>query len=149
MINAKKNVCPITTGDLKSVAYLPGEIADLKKNLADLDRLPISSISPAKRKDYAVAVDELKSTYKEQLHQCTVQMERIQAFFDSIHDDLIYDLFRLRYQKNIGLVKIGILINSKYGVCYDAESLRMICNRYIERYNANVTKTKNGKTSTL
>lgn len=132
----------VTTEDLKDLAYLPGEIAYLDREINRLKRPPSLSMSRTQRKDYAAAVAELIRLLQDRRQRCAGQLERLRVFLDSIQDDFTRDLFRLRYEKCMDWLPIWNAVLDS-GLHYEPDSLRQICRRYLERYNRNEAGRKN------
>lgn len=126
----------VTTEDLKDLAYLPGEIAYLDREINRLKRPPSLSMSRTQRKDYAAAVAELIRLLQDRRQMCARQLDRLRVFLDGIEDDFTRDLFRLRYEDGKEWLQVWDRIADR-GFHYEPDSLRQICKRYIERYNRN------------
>ena len=132
----------VATEDLKDLAYLPGEIAYLDREINRLKRPPSLSMSRTQRKDYAAAVAELIRLLQDRRQRCAGQLERLRVFLDSIQDDFTRDLFRLRYEKCMNWRKICSIYCAR-GFWYEENSLRVMCGRCLERYNRNEAGRKN------
>lgn len=127
----------VTTDELKDLAYLPGEIADLDREINELKHPPyLGEMSGSMRADYIAAIRELLKILHKRRRKCVEQLEKLRAFMDSIDDQFVYELFRLRYACDMGWPNVSRIITER-GFYYEECSLRMICRRYLERYNKN------------
>lgn len=132
----------LTTDELKDLAYLPGEIEYLDREINRLKCPTSLSMSPAQRKEYAAAVAELVGILQDRRQHCAGQLEKLRAFLDSIQDDFTRDLFRLKYEEHLEWLQIWNAILDS-GLKYEPGSLRQICKRCLERYNRNEAGRKN------
>ena len=129
----------VTTDELKDLAFLPGEIMYLDREINRLKRPPSSSMSRTQRKDYAAAVGELIRLLQDRRQRCAGELERLRVFLDSIQDDFTRDLFRRRYEMGMNWLQIwNAALDS--GLQYGPDSLRQRVKRYIDRYIRNEAK---------
>ena len=124
----------VTTGELKGLAHLPGEIASIDKAIQDLKRPPyLKDMDLCQKAGCDDALTELIALYQEQRQTCTAQLEKLQAFIENIDDPFTRELFRLRYVRALGWVQIA----NRMSGGNTPDSVRMTCKRYLERYNRN------------
>ena len=131
----------ITTDELKDLAYLPGEISLIDKQINELKRPPyLKDMRTVQREECTAALIELIALYRERRQKCAAQLEKLQAFMDGIDDPFTRELFRLRYGCALEWGQVS-RITTEHGFYYADESLRQICRRYLERYNRNEAGT--------
>lgn len=127
----------ITTDELKDLAYLPGEIEYIDRQIKSL-KCPsyLKDMDTRQKAECAAALTELIALYRERRQKSAAQLEKLRAFMDGIEDDFTRDLFRLRYTRALEWGEVNRIITER-GFWYEDCSLRMICRRYLERYNGN------------
>ena len=91
-------------------------------------------MSPNHRREYAAALTEWRELLHDHRQMCAAQLEGLRAFLDGITDPFARELFRLRYEHGKTWQQIYFICVDK-GYYYEECSLRMICRRYITRYN--------------
>lgn len=125
----------VTTDELKDLAYLPGEIKDLDREINELKHPPyLDEMTGSMKVEYIAAIRELLRLLYKQRRKCMEKLEKPQAFMDSIDDPFVHEVFRLRYVCNMSWQHVNRIITER-GFYYDEDSLRMICYRYLKEYN--------------
>lgn len=128
----------VTTDELKDLAYLPGEISYIDRQIKSLKCPPfLKDMRTAQREECTAALTELIELYQDRRQKCAAQLEKLRAFMDSIGDTFTRELFRLHYGCALEWRDVNIVITEKRGLWYEDSSLRQICRRYLERYNSN------------
>ena len=130
----------ITAKSLEDYRFLPIEISDLDQDINALKReLNENDMSGAQKAEYEAAITELIGLLKIQKGKCIAQLGALQRFMDGIEDPFTKWLFRLRYESGKTWWQM-YLICAYRGYSYEACSLKMICFRYLKRYNKNEQK---------
>ena len=127
----------ITANSLEDYRFLPSEISDLDQNIHNLKcELKNNDMSGAQKAEYTAALTELIGFLNTQKGKRSKQLRELQRFMDSIEDPLTRELFRLRYECGKTWNQIYFICMHK-GYYYEECSLRMICRRYLVKYNMN------------
>ena len=130
----------ITANLLEDYRFLPIEISDLDQDINALKReLNENDMSGAQKAEYEAAITELIGSLKTRRKKCIAQLEALQKFMNGIEDPFTKWLFRLRYESGKTWRQMYFICVDK-GYYYEECSLRMICRRYLKRYNKNEQK---------
>ena len=127
----------VTVDELNDMAYLPGEIANIDREIKALNLPPYSKcVTGCQRAECVAALTEVLKTLKERRQRSVAELTKLQTFMDGIKDPFTLELFQMRYVQRFGWGKIRVLM-ARRGFCYSHESLRQMSRRYLEEYNKN------------
>ena len=132
----------MTLKELSQLYYLNREIEMDKKRLQELEVLAVS-ISPNltgmprspgvsdKVGRYAAEIADLKGIIEAKHQQCLYERSRLERYIASIDDSLIRQIFTYRFVNGLPWLQVAACIGGKN----TADSVRMMCNRYIKATN--------------
>ena len=139
----------MTRQELRNYISLTGEIAELRQELAELERtapvvtdtvqgstpeapytlhaVTVSGIDPKSAK----AINEKRRRLRFLIDRCEAQREEIRTWIDQIPDSTVRRIFRLRYMRGLSWVQIA----SRFDPAKAPDAVRMLHNRYINNQN--------------
>lgn len=132
----------MTLKELSQLYYLNREIEMDKKRLQELEVLAVS-ISPNltgmprspgvsdKVGRYAAEIADLKGIIEAKHQQCLYERSRLERYIASIDDSLIRQIFAYRFVNGLPWLQVAACIGGNN----TADSVRMMCNRYIKATN--------------
>lgn len=135
----------MTLKELSQLYWLNREIEQDKKRLEDL-RLQ-SSIQAAKLTGmprgggvdgssidrYIAEIVDLEAIISAKLMQCMHERNRLERYIADIPDSLTRQIFTLRFINGLSWLQVAYHVGGEN----TADSVRMTCNRYIDKENAN------------
>lgn len=134
----------MTKKELSQLYYLEREIYIDKQRLlkikdkayslsgSNLSGMPgNNSLNRGNIERYAADIADLEAIIEAKIKQCTHERNRLERYISNIDDSLTRQVFTLRYVDGMSWTKVAI----KVGGYNTADSVRMICNRYIEKEN--------------
>lgn len=132
----------MTLKELSQLYYLNREIEMDKKRLQELEIMAVS-ISPNlsgmprspgvsdKVGRYAAEIADLKGIIEAKHQQCLYERSRLERYIASIDDSLIRQIFTYRFVNGLPWMQVAACIGGNN----TADSVRMMCNRYIKATN--------------
>lgn len=132
----------MTLKELSQLYYLNREIEMDKKRLQELEVLAVS-ISPNltgmprspgvsdKVGRYAAEIADLKGIIEAKHQQCLYERSRLERYIAGIDDSLIRQIFTYRFVNGLPWLQVAACIGGNN----TADSVRMMCNRYIKATN--------------
>lgn len=137
----------MTKQELRNYISLKGEIAELRQELAELERtapvvtdtvqgstpeapytlhaVTVSGIDPKAAK----AINEKRRRLRFLIDRCETQREEIRAWIDQIPDSTVRRIFRLRYMRGLSWVQIAHRLDSYRS----PEAVRKIHDRFLKK----------------
>ena len=129
----------MTLQRLDEYPYLEMEVEYYSSQIERWKNKPLMGCNARQRAEYTKAVQELVGFYEMARNQKRKELDQIQSFFDNIAEPMYQKLFCLRYKRRLGWTEIWGKM-SDAGYYYGADSYRILCSRYIEKYNRGLTE---------
>jgi hypothetical protein len=125
----------MTIDELNDMRFLPKEIQGIDEDLTRLHTAPRAEWM--RTREYKDAVSELCRLLLKRRDRCTRQLDRLRAFIDSIPDQELQRLFRLRYERGCTWEEISTKSAFGGGCLYSEEAAKKACYRYLQKVNEN------------
>lgn len=132
----------MTLKELSQLYYLNREIEMDKKRLQELEAQAVSitpNLSGMPRSTgvsdkvgrYAAEIADLKGIIEAKHQQCLYERSRLERYIADIDDSLIRQIFTYRFVNGLPWLQVAACIGGNN----TADSVRMMCNRYIKATN--------------
>lgn len=114
--------------DKKRLQELEAQAVSITPNLSGMPRSPGVSDKVGR---YAAEIADLKGIIEAKHQQCLYERSRLERYIASIDDSLIRQIFTYRFVNGLPWLQVAACIGGNN----TADSVRMMCNRYIKATN--------------